>query len=231
MSILDLVQQNISRDINHLKYVDNLRYPRHKSYLAKKLDIDYWSMIGPPPLNSEKSTTSDLTKVLRLSNNRTKSETKLVIDVDNDPLTVFEPLLNQYQLVFPKDVFKNLYIFLAEIISDIKYYYNRARPEQLAKFYGLHIDVLRTKTHLSPSYPSGHTAYASLIACILSDLYPEHTSHFWHTVDICANCRVLQGVHFHADNQASIELVKKVYIPLKTFDHYFLSKYRVTNHE
>lgn len=231
MRIINLVQNNISNDINKIKYVNNLGYPRHKSNLSKKLNIDYWSMIAPPALNGENTTTSDLSRVIQLANNRTQSETNLVINVDKDPLVLFTPFLQKKELNFPAPIFKNLYAFLSEIITDLKYFYNRARPEQLANFYGLTIDVLRTKTHHTPSYPSGHTAYAALIAAILSDLYPGHSVYFWDMVDICANCRRLQGVHFQTDNQASIELVKKVYLPLKQFDYDFTSQYKVTHHE
>lgn len=229
MRIINIVQNHISSDINKIKYVNNLRYPRYKSNLSKKLNIDYWSMIEPPALNGEKTTTSDLTRIIQLANNRTQSETKLVISVDKDPLVLFTPFLQKKELIFPESIFKNLYAFLSEMTTDLKYFYNRARPAQLADFYGLTIDVLRTKTHHTPSYPSGHTTYASLIACILSDLYPDYASNFWNMVDICANCRILQGVHFDSDNQASIHLVKKVYKQLKTFDYDFSSKYKVTS--
>lgn len=222
MNTLSFVQRYVSRDINKIQYVDNLRYEREKGNLSKKLQIDYWSMIDPPPLNSEKITTADLTNVIRLANGRTKSETSLVISVDEDPMTIFMPIINRYNMSFPEQVFKQLYTYLREIIRDIKYFYNRARPEQLANFYGLPLDIVRSKTHLSPSYPSGHTAYASLIASILSDIYPQYVRDLWGVVDICGQCRMLQGVHFNTDNQASIELVKKVYIPLKEFDSSFL---------
>lgn len=226
MKILNLLEKNILIDINKIKYIDHLRYPRHKSSLSRKLNIDYWSMINPPAMNSEKSTTTDLTNVIRLANGRTQSETDLVIKVDKDPFLIFAPLIEKHNLHFPESTFKNLYIFLSEIVTDIKYFYNRARPNQLAQFYGLNIDILVTNTHHTPSYPSGHTAYASLVACILSDLYPDHSRHFWDIVNICGNCRVLQGVHFMADNKASVELVKKVYLPLKNFNLNFSHFYQ-----
>lgn len=210
-----------SKHINNICYYTDQRFVKEKSGLAQILGIDYWQYIPPPPLNNSKNTTSELTEVIRKANNRTQSETNLVITVDQEPLKLFDTLLSQYKLTFPNLLFDEMYIFLSAIIKDLKIYFNRARPAQLAEFYNTKIDILHTSTHHTPSYPSGHTAYASLIASILSDYYPQYKPKFWHIAKMCGEARVLQGVHYPLDNNASISLVQKVYLQLKALNTQF----------
>lgn len=207
-------------DINSIVYSD-LVFPKNKSNLSTKLDLDYWSAISEPPLNSSKKTTSDLTEVLQLANNRIQKEIDLVIMTDKDPIYLFKDYINSQNVQFPYNEFQQIYTFLREIILDLKYYYNRPRPRQLALFYKMDINVIKTDTHATPSYPSGHTGYAALIASILTDMYPQDEKIFWGIVDKCGLARMLQGVHFRGDNDASIALVKKIYKELKTINNNF----------
>jgi hypothetical protein len=226
MKLLSAVQEIIlSKNINSIKYENGLMFPYSKSSLSKKLDIDYWSMIEAPPSNDSRETTSDLTRVIQLANNRIKKDIELVLVTDKNPLTLFEPIIKKYGLNFPHKEFAQLYTFLLEIIKDIKYFYNRARPYQLAKFYNQEIDVIHTDSHKTPSYPSGHTAYAALIASILSDKYPQYTDEFWEIVNICGLARSMQGVHYPGDNEASIKMIKRVYKPLRDFNSQFSQKH------
>jgi membrane-associated phospholipid phosphatase len=89
---------------------------------------------------------------------------------------------------------------------NVKNLYNRARPLQLAKFFGIEMDTIITNTINTASYPSGHTVYASMIANIIQKLYPEIPKYqTTNLVDQTGLARILQGVHFPSDNQASIK--------------------------
>ena len=86
----------------------------------------------------------------------------------------------------------------------------------MAKYYDIPIEVIVTDTHHTAAYPSGHTVYSSLIARILKHHYPIIDQR---KLDILiantAKARVLQGVHFPSDNQASVELTKVLFNKLK----------------
>lgn len=224
MKLLSSVQEIIfKKNINDIVYNQNSLFTKPQSNLRQKLSIDYWSMINDPPDNDSKIARNDLTQVLSLANNRTKKEIELVFLVDKDPLLLFYPYLTANKLNFQYKKFINLYTFLFAMDRDLKAFYNRARPYQIADFYGVRLDTIFTKSHHSASYPSGHTAYASLAACVLSDDHPDHSDYFWSLVNKTGEARVLQGVHFPSDNEASISFVKKVYKPLREFDKlYFL---------
>ena len=109
------------------------------------------------------------------------------------------------------------YNILEQYMYALKFYFNRARPEQLAPYYNRKIDVMYTATHNTPAYPSGHTMYASLLLEILSDKYPEHKTQLNKLVDFCGKARELQGVHYPSDNEASKKIVRTIYPELKKY--------------
>jgi hypothetical protein len=222
LKILSAIQEIIiNKSINDIVYQDDLVFKRYKSDLYKKLNINYWSAIPSPPLNNSKETTEEIKQILKLTQNRSDSDRNLVFTVDKDPLLLFSGIIQEYDLIFPYQEFNNLYTFLYTIVKDLKYFYNRARPYQLADFYHTPINVIRTETHHTPSYPSGHTAYAALATKLLTEKYPEHRIHFQEILDSCAKARVLQGIHYSSDNMASIILVDKVYKQLSEFNRNF----------
>ena len=93
------------------------------------------------------------------------------------------------------------------VLKNIKHYRNRPRPVQLAKLYNIKIDPIVTKTIHTPSYPSGHTMYARLVANILKHHYPQIENKVLDSIVYdTARARVMMGVHFPSDNQASILL-------------------------
>lgn len=220
MKLLSVVQEIIlHKSIDDLVYDPNLKFPKYKSSLSSKIGLDYWQYIKSPPKNSSQTTLVELQEVTSFAHNRSNTEIELVYRVDKEPLDLFLPLIQKYNIDFSVEYLKNLYSILRPIISDIKYFYNRPRPYQLAEYYGQHINIIRTDTHHTPSYPSGHTAYAALISNILSDKHPEHKVHFEEIVDICGKARMLQGVHFRSDCIAAKTFVDSVYSKLKTIDY------------
>jgi hypothetical protein len=218
MKILSAVQEIIlNKSINNIVYEENLSTYKKISKLAQEINIDYWKLIAPPPANDSSQTTQDLAVVIKYANNRKLSDINLVYSVDEEPLGLFLPIMTKYNLSFPQKEFDSMYDILYEIVMDIKCLHNRARPAQLAKYYGLELDIIHTKTHRTPSYPSGHMAYGCLVASILADKYPEHSTLFWEIADQCGMARVLQGVHFPGDNEAALKLVQQLYGPIKTY--------------
>ena len=65
--------------------------------------------------------------------------------------------------------------------------------------------MIVTQTHDTPAYPSGHTVYSKLVANILHDMFPKISiMELDSIVKITGFARVLQGVHYPSDNEASI---------------------------
>lgn len=176
-----------------------------------------WKNILPaPPSNTSKQTLTELEVVSKATLNRSKKDIELVHTVDQDPDRYFVDLVKEYKVEYPIDSIKEFYDIIKPILLNVKGIWNRPRPAQLAEYYNIPIEVIVTDTHYTASYPSGHTVYSSLIARILKHHYPAIDQR---KLDILvgntAKARVLQGVHFPSDNQASIQLTKFLFNKLK----------------
>lgn len=179
------------------------------------LDIDLKTIIPAPAKNSSLTTVKELSEISRLTKIRTNKEIDLIRSVDRDPLELYLVLLKKNGLVFPQALFNDYYNIIEQYMYALKFYHNRARPEQLAPYFNLDIDVLYTETHHTPSYPSGHMMYAELVAHVLSDKYPEFKDKFFELSNYCGYARILQGVHYASDNKASKIVVEKLYNLIK----------------
>jgi len=217
--IISQIQNNFTLDA--LRYLPGFEY--EESIYAnidfpEIGDIDLFNIVQPPAKNSSTQTLNEIKKISSLTKNRSQQELKLVYEVDTDPLLLFMPLIESLGLDFDRGLFSKVYYTcVSAIVDHLKYYYNRARPFQLAEFLDLEIDRIITKTHHTPSYPSGHTMYAALIGEFLIDKHPEHKSKINAITERTGLGRVLQGVHYPSDNDSSIKIIKTIFPNLKNF--------------
>ena len=98
------------------------------------------------------------------------------------------------------------------VLINTKNYWNRPRPNQLAKLYNINIDLIVTDSIHTASYPSGHTVYSSLVSSIIKDLFPQIEQKQLDDVVLqTAKARIIQGAHFPSDNKASILFSKQLF--------------------
>ena len=86
------------------------------------------------------------------------------------------------------------------IVKTLKYHYNRPRPVQVAKSYGLKFHDQPLESAKTPSYPSGHSAQGYLIAYVLGDIYPEHKMRFLKIAEEISYSRNIAKQHFLSDS-------------------------------
>ena len=187
--------------------IDKIKYTTktiEDQKISKLIDFDYKSILDAPPINSSGSTLKELIYISKITNNRTDKDIEFVHKIDKNAAALIIEFCKNKKITFPQQEFNNLYDIFKPLILNTKYYFNRARPYQLAKFYGLTIDVIETDTHQTPSYPSGHTVYARLAGNLVASSYPEFKYELDQIVNKSAYARVLQGVHYPSDNKASI---------------------------
>jgi hypothetical protein len=99
----------------------------------------------------------------------------------------------------------------ATIILNMKYKFNRPRPVQLMDYHGVEFKPADFKTSDTPSYPSGHAFQGTLIAMVLSEIFPQHAEEFMKLGESIGDNRVVFGVHYPSDHYAGIELAKQVF--------------------
>jgi len=219
LRIISEIQNNLSLD--NIKYFPNFDY--NKSCYANMTfpeigNIDLFNIVPAPYKNSSDETLREIKLLSTKTQQRTKEEIRLAEDVDENPLLLFYPVIQELKLNFNQRLFNDIYYnCLSAVIDHLKYYYNRARPFQIAKALNIHIDRIITKTHHTPSYPSGHTMYACLASEILISDYPQHKSKLDQLTSQAGLARVLQGVHYPSDNTAAIKIVKTIFPNLKKY--------------
>jgi acid phosphatase (class A) len=211
MSLINKVEaiiSNTSKSIDEVTFLPNkVNYDDGISIL----DIELTEILPPPPKNSSITTKKELEEISKHTRSRSESEIDLIRVVDRNPIELFSEYLMKEKLKFPFDKFAKYLNITEQYQYALKYYHNRARPEQLADYYNLDINVLITDTHHTPAYPSGHTMYAELAAYILTDAYPDRKKDFFNLSKYCGFARILQGVHYASDNEASRIAIAKLY--------------------
>lgn len=212
---------NVAAIIDSKKDIDKVTYLKDKVSYDDEisiLDIELDTILPSPTKNSSQKTKKELEFIAKMTKSRSRKELDLIYIVDNEPLDLFEDFLSERGFQFPKTVFINHYNVLEQYIYALKYYFNRARPEQIAPYYNIDIDVLYTDTHQTPSYPSGHQMYAELAAYVASDVYPEYRKDFFRLSQYCGLARILQGVHYPSDNVAGRIATSKLYPLMKRIE-------------
>ena len=207
MNIISKINKSLAERIDKVVYTDNPQTWK----VSKSITIDWKNILPQPPKNNSQETKKELGYLAEITDNLSISDKNLVSLVDNEPLDLYNDILRRHGLKMPRDEFKKVWDISLPIIMNLKHQFNRPRPEQLAKFYGLTINVIETKTHQTPAYPSGHTAYAAMGAYLLSDMYPEHSGEFFSKVGDAGHARCLQGVHYPSDNEASMVITGAIW--------------------
>jgi acid phosphatase (class A) len=99
---------------------------------------------------------------------------------------------------------------IRNLISKLKYYYQRPRPNQLAQYYKLKLFPFNSFTSSTPSYPSGHTLQAYVILNVIADKYPNEYQFCREMIDDVAYSRLYLGLHFPTDNDFAKEVAKEI---------------------
>lgn len=169
------------------------------------VDFDYKKILEKPPNNTDRKTLKELETISRITKSRTSRDTEIVYSIDQDIDSPFSNLLKSYDIVYPQDHIDDLYRIVEPILLNIKSYWNRPRPIQLAKFYNIDIDLIQTDTTHTASYPSGHTVYSRLVSNVIKNMFRQVNSSKLDSIVLqTAKARVMQGVHYPSDNAASL---------------------------
>lgn len=197
----------VKEQIKNMRYTDS---PRTWD-VSDKITIAWDDVLPDPPTNDGEITKREILYVSELTKNRTNSQVELIKLVDNEPTDLYHKTLRKLNLEFPGKIFDKSWNILKPIIRNLKHKHNRPRPYQLAEKYGIPINLLDSKTAQTPSYPSGHTAYAALGAYILAAKYPQFSEYFFDKVQTAGMARMLMGVHYPSDNEASMIITGAVW--------------------
>ena len=217
MDYLQAINNKVTAKVNDIKFEEDLsRY--NFSVMNRKpkfVTIDWKNILPEPPLNNSDTTKKELQFLEKLTSDISKKQLDLIMLVDDDPINVFLPILQDRGLPFPKRLYNKCVYQLDPIILKLKTKYGRPRPFQLAGVHNRVIKVVNTSTHQTPAYPSGHTSQAGMCAALLSWIYPDLSSKFYGAVETVGMARMLQGVHYPSDNDAAMLLSAAIWEDIK----------------
>ena len=101
------------------------------------------------------------------------------------------------------------------VIKKLKNYFNRPRPKQLAKNFGIKIKDIELKSMKTPSYPSGHSTQGYLLAEVLKDKYPEKSKELDKKAKDISDSRNIARAHYKSDSRLGKQLGLEMYKYLK----------------
>lgn len=164
------------------------------------IKIDEWSApVKACPENGSLDTKNELLRMSAEINQMDDDDQEDIVDKYDDFLDEFEKACTKEYLIFPKEYINELVNESVEIITKLKWKYNRPRPYQLAPVLGIPLRFDIKESAKSPSYPSGHACQSKLVANVLSLMFPEMTEKFQKIADKVAYSRYIGGLHFPSD--------------------------------
>jgi len=98
-----------------------------------------------------------------------------------------------------------------DLILNLKKYFNRPRPKEAAKNFGLNLKNVELDSMKTPSYPSGHSAQAYLISEYLKNKYPEKSKELNKKAEDISYSRNVARAHYKSDSDFGKELGLAMY--------------------
>jgi len=154
-------------------------------------------VIPYPPPNTPEGI-EDLQMVIIQYNNRVIPD-ELQESADTDMEGLFERYLERKGVTYNTVYYSKLKQDLIPLITEMKNFYGRHRPTETAATTGIDFRGDKLDTAHTPSYPSGHTIQAYVIAELLSDQFPDYHEDLIGIAEVVAQSRIDRGVHFPTD--------------------------------
>ena len=179
-----------------------------KSVLLERLGHLQITLEEPPGVGTIEEL-EDLKKVIQQHENRIVPE-PLQKRCDDDMEGLIVDYLSNRGISIDREEVSNIRKSVKPIISTLKNYYDRERPDVIAVRLGIywHDDFLESAD--SPSYPSGHTIQAYVCAGHLSKKYPEHSKGLFLIAELISQSRIDRGVHFPSDVDYGRKIAKEL---------------------
>ncbi len=171
-------------------------------------NFDYTSFKSmPPPKDGSLRSLSEI-----------KDLQKIPIDKDfinkrDDIYGSFKELADNKNINIDKKEVDKLADGSASIILKLKKYYNRPRPKDQAKQYGIDLENVELASMKTPSYPSGHSAQGILIGNYLADKYNDND--FKKVGNEISDARNVARAHYKSDSDMGKKLGEAMYNHIK----------------
>jgi acid phosphatase (class A) len=172
-------------------------------YFFDPYSLNYGSVLQSPPSDGSEIGRNDHETVVRLQKERTEAEIDAAQrDDQEEDIFIFRDVVGEQ---FTAENLPLTRQFSAQLKNDsevvdppLKHLFNRPRPYAVDK--KLH-PVCKLSTE--PSYPSGHAMLGYLFGYVLAQMVPEKRDAILARADLYAHHRLICGVHYPQDLEAS----------------------------
>jgi acid phosphatase (class A) len=164
-----------------------------------QVDLDH--LLAPPPALGSAEETADLGAVVQAEKDRTAQD---AVDAEADHqrsvfrfADVLGPGFTPDKLPYATKFFKRVYSDEEKVVTETKAYFARPRPFIVDSNL---MPMVYPKA--TPSYPSGHTTFAYVMAILLATMVPEKSVAIFNRAALYGYNRVVVGAHFPTDVEA-----------------------------
>lgn len=164
----------------------------------------------PPPENSSMQTKSDLKLLSNLAENVSDVVLEFCKKAEKDLVQVFVDYLSSNGITEVTNEDLNYVLDQTEpLLYRLKDHYNRARPNQIAYYYGVDLAVpIEVQNANHPAYPSGHSYEGYIMANLLAAKYPKHKNKLLKLGKNIGLSRIIVGLHYKTDHEFGCYIAK-----------------------
>ena len=163
-----------------------------------------------PPDNNSETTKNELVTITNMQEKRTQEDENSISASDMMDAFHFREYLNTNNIDYKSSEISAIIEDVWKITRTFKNKYNRPRPYQMAEAYNMEFDTMYGESNKTPSYPSGHSCGARLVAEFLSKQHPDHKEKFLEIAERIGMGRIQAGFHYPSDHVSGIDLALKV---------------------
>jgi len=198
-SIKNVVYSKDNMSDTHAKKIEGI-----KDGLFKDFNYSKYKVKNPPKNNS-------MVVYNELQYLKDLPEDHSYVEEHDDIEKVFEQVCIEHNLEYPKELVKNLIKSASGILLDLKYHYNRPRPNQLASHYNIKLGERVLESMKTASYPSGHSAQGILVGKVLQTKLPITTDSFIEAGKRISYSRNVGRAHFPSDSRVGEDIGTAMY--------------------
>jgi acid phosphatase (class A) len=164
-----------------------------------QVDLDH--LLPPPPALGSAAETADMAAVMQAEKDRT-ADAAVAAEADHER-TIFRfadvmgPDFTPQNLPFATKFFQRVFSDQNKVVKETKAYFKRPRPYVVDSNLTPMVSPKST-----PSYPSGHTTFAYVMAILLANMVPEKAVPIFDRAAEYGYNRVVAGAHFPTDIEA-----------------------------
>ncbi|WP_263360056.1 acid phosphatase [Acidicapsa ligni] len=176
----------------------------HSAYYLQSLSLHLDLILPLPPAKSSDTTTTELAELHRIEASRTPEQVAQAQADDHEQdififRTVMGPDFSAESLPITAALSAHVHQDEGAAADPLKSIYRRSRPYQVDNT----LHPVCALTSEPTSYPSGHSLSGYLLAFTLVQIVPEKRQQIFDRADEYAHNRLVCGVHYASDTEAS----------------------------